>query len=155
MQSPKRILITGGAGFLGSHLCERLLADGHDVLIPSGAGTAAGFPDEAYRAAGAEVFRLSCTRCHTVSGVNSVIDRLDALYGSGDWDRDTIKYSFEGMHTTRPYMPPFPGTDHEAGALADYLVDLQRVRRPVLGAQDVGVDPARGPGATATGREES
>src|SRR5436305_1427845 len=31
--SGRRILVTGGAGLIGSHLCERLLAEGHSVIV--------------------------------------------------------------------------------------------------------------------------
>jgi nucleoside-diphosphate-sugar epimerase len=32
VKEPKRILVTGGSGFLGAHLCERLLARGEEVV---------------------------------------------------------------------------------------------------------------------------
>ncbi|WP_338537736.1 SDR family oxidoreductase [Janibacter terrae] len=30
---PRRVMVTGGAGFIGSHICERLLEQGHEVLV--------------------------------------------------------------------------------------------------------------------------
>ena len=38
-ESRKRILVTGGAGFIGSHLCDRLLADGHEVVCADNLST--------------------------------------------------------------------------------------------------------------------
>ena len=32
MLNERRVLVTGGAGFIGSHLCERLMASGREVL---------------------------------------------------------------------------------------------------------------------------
>ena len=47
----KRILVTGGAGFLGSHLCGRLIKDVHDILCVDNffTGSKANRPDTTER----------------------------------------------------------------------------------------------------------
>jgi dTDP-glucose 4,6-dehydratase len=51
-----RILITGGAGFIGSHLCDRFLADGHTVIAMDNLVT--GSTDNIAHLAGQERFRF-------------------------------------------------------------------------------------------------
>ena len=55
MQTP-RTLITGGAGFLGSHLCDRLLAEGHAVICMDNFIT--GSPDNVAHLIGNQHFHL-------------------------------------------------------------------------------------------------
>ncbi len=69
-----RILITGAAGFLGSHLCDRLLADGHEVIGLDNFIT--GNPGNIAHLAGNERFRFYK---HDVSNYIYVPGKVDAV----------------------------------------------------------------------------
>ncbi len=91
-------------------------------------------------AAGREIFALSCTRCHTVSGVNALTPRVKRLFGDKP-NPEEIKQFIMGIDGYS-YMPPFPGSEKEAGALAQYLASLPEKPVPYEGAQSVGIKPA-------------
>ena len=57
-----RVLITGGAGFIGSHLCERFLAEGHDVIAMDNLLT--GTTDNIAHLSGNDRLQLHQARCH-------------------------------------------------------------------------------------------
>ncbi|MFZ5908545.1 MAG: UDP-glucuronic acid decarboxylase family protein [Chloroflexota bacterium] len=69
-----RILITGAAGFLGSHLCDRLLADGHEVIGMDNFVT--GSPDNIAHLAGNDRFHFYK---HDVSNYIYVPGKVDAV----------------------------------------------------------------------------
>ena len=78
--------------------------------------TCARSPTTTASQAGRELFRLACTRCHTTSGVNGVTAEAGrTCTAPARWDRDAVKAYLPTMHNARPFMPPFPGTDLEAG----------------------------------------
>ena len=70
-----RILITGGAGFIGSHLCDRLLADGHDVIAMDNLST--GSVDNIAHLAGHERFHFIH---HDVTNYIFIEGPLDAVF---------------------------------------------------------------------------
>lgn len=91
--------------------------------------------------AGEEVFMLACSRCHTGQGVNSVVDVFERMMGTKDTlNVNTMKAYMPNMHTGRNYMPPFPGNEAEAEALAVFIRYLQDTRATIEGAQTKGVD---------------
>jgi dTDP-glucose 4,6-dehydratase len=69
-----RILITGGAGFIGSHLCDRYLADGHDVIAMDNLKT--GSTDNIAHLAGHPRFDFVC---HDVTHYVYIAGELDRV----------------------------------------------------------------------------
>ncbi|MDZ7743365.1 MAG: cytochrome c [Bacteroidota bacterium] len=86
--------------------------------------------------AGENVFLIACTRCHTTSGINSVVNRFERMYGKDNpLNVEAMKTYMRNMHNARYYMPPFPGNEKELDALAQYIQSLQIYPRPIEGAQ--------------------
>jgi dTDP-glucose 4,6-dehydratase len=87
-----RILITGGAGFIGSHLCDRLLADGHTVIALDNLFTSK--PRNISHLAGHERFQFikhDVTEYIYVDGKVDVILHLASLPSPVDYLREPIK----------------------------------------------------------------
>ena len=90
----KRVLVTGGAGFLGSHLCERLLREGHDVLCVDNFFT--GRKDNIAHLLGNPQLRA---RCATTSRFPLYVE-VDEIYNLA-CPASPIHYQFDPVQTTK------------------------------------------------------
>ena len=72
------LLITGGAGFIGSHLAERLLADGHEVTLVDDLST--GRMENIRTLLNDSRIRLVRESVENIETVNLVISRCDAVF---------------------------------------------------------------------------
>lgn len=82
----KTILVTGGAGFIGSHLCERLVADGYRVISLDNYFT--GSPEN--HVAGVD-YRTGDTR----DIINHVTEKIDLVFHLGEYAR--VEQSFNDL----------------------------------------------------------
>jgi UDP-glucose 4-epimerase len=78
MGQPQRVLVTGGAGFIGSHLCERLLDDGHAVVVLDDLST--GREQNVARLRGREGFQVVRDSVENEATVGTLMAGCDAVY---------------------------------------------------------------------------
>ena len=99
-----RVLITGGAGFIGSHLCDRLLADGHEVIAMDNLST--GSVDNVAHLAGHARFRFikyDVTEYIFIDGPLDAVFHLASLPSPVDYLNfpiQTLKVGALGTHKT-------------------------------------------------------
>ncbi len=89
----KRVLVTGGAGFLGSHLCERLLADGAEVICL----------DNFYTGSKSNIIHLMSNPMFTVlehDVTNPLYLQVDEIYNLA-CPASPVHYQYDPVHTTK------------------------------------------------------
>ena len=88
---------------------------------------------------GQDVFMLACSRCHSTTGLNGVVEKFTRMYGDKPWDPGAMSAFLEAMHKSRTFMPPFPGNKTEGEALVAYILHVRETRETLEGAQSVGL----------------
>lgn len=140
----RKPFVIGGYMYANGLRVEDYPLYGRDGLLRHAAYTAVRDVTPANRLlAGEEVFRLACSRCHTVGGLNSVVTKFRNLAGPGQvLDEAFIRNYLPGMHKAWYFMPPFPGNDAERDALAAFILHAHRTPpvRP-RSDQDDGLPP--------------
>ncbi len=90
--------------------------------------------------AGRNVFMLTCSRCHTTRGINSITGVFERMYGPGKpLEEAAMSAYIPNMHEGRTFMPPFPGNNKELAALVAYIKHVQQTGESLEGAQSEGV----------------
>ena len=150
MTDRKSILVTGGAGFLGSHLCDRLIADGHDVVCVdnffTGRKAQHRAPDRpsALRADAPrrDVPALRRGRRDLQPRLPGLADPLPARSRADDQDQRARRHQHAGARQA-PQVPHLPGL-HVRG--------LRRSRRCIRRPRTTGATSTRSVRAPATTR---
>jgi dTDP-glucose 4,6-dehydratase len=131
-----RILVTGGAGFIGSHLCDRLLAEGHQVIVVDNLVT--GSLDNIDHLAGRDDFLFLK---HDVS---------DFVIASGKLDAVLHLASPASPNPDSPYgYPQLPIETLKVGSLGTYntlgLARAKGARYLLASTSEIYGDPQRHP----------
>ncbi len=88
MEPKKLIVVTGGAGFIGSHLCERLIKEGHEVISLDNYSTGS----EENHIPGVE-YRIG----HTKNIATIILETPDLIFHLGEYAR--VEQSFSDIET--------------------------------------------------------